>query len=76
MKSVNESALKGSELPGHSMQPKGRKRALTATISTSVLMAAGLMLAAGSAQAIDISQGEVSGSFDTTISYGIRLSSQ
>lgn len=71
MKSAKELALRSNGQRDHLTQPEGRKRVLAAMISTSVLLVSGLMLAANSAQAIEISHGEVSGSFDTTISYGI-----
>src|SRR5690554_769823 len=71
MKSVKEVTLKSLAQPDGSMQPAGRKQALVAAISKSALMTAALMLAAGPVQAIEISHGEISGSFDTTISYGI-----
>lgn len=71
MKLAKEKSLKSSEQLNYVTLSKNRNRVLAAAISTSVLMTAGLMLVTNCAQAIEISHGELSGSFDTTISYGI-----
>lgn len=71
MKSRTEKKLNMSVQKSNSMMPAKRKATLASSLRTSVLATAGLLLAANTAQAIEISHGELSGSFDTTISYGI-----